>query len=328
MKIQILILTLLASLSLHAQELSKNGTLNTSYWFPIHLNEYFENVQKSIKGDAPAAVCQSKYKKVLSKGTLEINYGLGYFDNSTGEDQILDGVNFGQAPSLDVDVYHVIRNKLMAACNDTASLSCGFSENPSDVSPGKTTLTKDITLYDRPVQVRLNLVRGSLTPRYLENTTDRKAEQMAVSRQAEKLFFEDSKTADVIFYNGHSREGGGPDFNPPVHKPDGHVNYGLYQVKLNGIGRVLKLINSRRADPPVMVGMFSCYSNRHFYEKLTKSAPKQALILSVDDINYEDSLQASLGYIEGFMHGECGQGLADIALQTAKSQRGFKAFRF
>jgi hypothetical protein len=264
----------------------------------------------------------------LSKGVLDIHYALGYFDDSQAIDIIYDNKNFGLSPSLDIAVFDVIREFLKTPCEpQNPQKLCGFAEQ-GDPNNGLVILTKQITLLEQLVTVRISLSHASASENFIANKTILNERQKYLTQQSEQNYFGAlGSAADVVIYNGHSRNGGGPDFNPPLLKDDLHVNYdGYYQVKKTGINRVLEMIKNGKNKDQV-IGFFSCYSQRWFFDSIMKANPKQRVIFSADTIDYLDSLQASLGYVEGFMQGYCGQDLADIAKQSEKIKVGFQGFQ-
>lgn len=316
---------------------SNAAIYNYDYWWPKELTTYFEKVnqtqittpQSSV--DAAGKVvqkCMPVFKNALSKGVLDIRYALGYFDDSQAIDIIYDNKNLGLSPSLDIAVFDVIRQFLKTPClpNSPQKL-CGFSEQ-GDPTSGMVILTKPIELLGQSVQVKISLTYASASEDFVANKTTLNERQKFLTQQSEQNYFSAlGGSADVVFYNGHSRNGGGPDFNPPLLKDDLHVNYdAYYQVKKPGIGRVLEMIKNAKNKDQV-IGFFSCYSQRWFYDSIMKANSKQRVIFSADTIDYLDSLQASMGYLEGLMQGFCGQDLTDIAKQGEKIKTGFQGFQ-
>jgi hypothetical protein len=299
------------------------------YWFPKYVNDYLKLVDQSpvaiatpVGGDVQ---CQNLYKNSLAKGSMDIRYALGYFDDSQGIDVVYDGTNYGLSPSLDIEIFHVVRNALKAKCEDNRLL-CGFNES-GDPEQGQVELTKTIQLFGKDVLVKMTLTHASASDNFEANKSTLKDRQDFLTKQSEQNYFGGIGVADVVFYNGHSRNGGGPDFNPPLLNSELHVNYdGYYRVKQPGIRRVLSQLKTNPNKDSIM-GFFSCFSQSHFYDMLIKANPKQRLVLSADKINYLNSLEASVGYLEGFMHGQCGQNLADMAKQGDVVKVGFKGFQ-
>jgi len=265
------------------------------------------------------------YKNILDKGAMDVRYALGYFDDSQGIEILYDGKNYGLSPSLDIEVFYVLRDFLTKKCEGDR-LVCGFKES-GDPAQGRILLTKRVTLYGKEIPVTITLTQASASESYVRNQNELNSQQEFLTRQSEENYFGGLGIADVVFYNGHSRNGGGPDFNPPILDKTLHVDYnGYYKVKRPGIKRVLAQLKTNPNKDSV-IGFFSCYSQSHFYSALLKANPKQRMVLSSDTINYLDSFQASIGYLEGLLKGECGDGLAQIAKQTDSIKNGFKGFQ-
>lgn len=310
---------------------------NYDYWWPKELVSYFEKVNQTHISTPQVSIdskgqtiqkCMPVYKNALSKGVLDVHYALGYFDDSQAIDIIYDNKNFGLSPSLDIAVFDVIRVFLKSPCNTNSPQKlCGFTEQ-GEASNGLVILSKPIELLGQSVTMRISLSYASASESFVANKSTLIERQKFLTQQSEQNYFGAlAGAADVVFYNGHSRNGGGPDFNPPLLKEDLHVDYdGYYQIRKPGITRVLEMIKNGRNKDQV-IGFFSCYSQRWFYDSIMKANPKQRVVFSADTIDYLDSLQASMGYLEGFMQGYCGQDLADIAKQGDKIKTGFQGFQ-
>lgn len=295
------------------------------------IKEYAELIDASESSSLPipgdSNKCQPLYKNVLQNKVLDIRYALGYFDDSKGTDIIWNGKNWGYSPSLDIGIFEGIRAALTESCRKKSQLHlCGFSEI-GNASSGKVVLTKPIQLMGEDIQVRITLTHASASESFIENTQSSNQRQQFLTHQSEESYFGGIGKADVVIYNGHSRNGGGPDFNPPILDNRLHTDYnGYYEIQRPGIKRVLDLIKSGENKESVLA-FFSCYSKKHFYRDLLLANPEQSLILSAEKIDYHDSLKASVGYIEGFMRGACGQDLADIAKQGDRIKNGFMGFQ-
>lgn len=307
------------------------------YWWPLELQKYFEQVNRVEITGAQSSVnrrgekvykCGNLYAPALEKGEYVVNYALGYFDDSQGIDIIYGNKNYGISPSVDIAVFHVIRRYLLTPCvADSPQRLCGFAETGVP-SMGLVRLSKKITILDREIDFVVQLSQASASESFIDNQGPLRERQSELTAQSELNYFGGFQTADAVFYNGHSRNGGGPDFKPPVlRSSDRKVDYdGHYRIRREGINRVLEAL---RAPPhsQQIVGFFSCYAQRHFHRDLTRHNPAQKLILSSDTIDYLDTLLASMGYLEGMMRGYCGQDLADVAKQGEKIKRGFTGFQ-
>jgi len=303
---------------------SENGVYGYGYWMPRMGSEYLKIVNDNSPRTGPEK-CERVYSRALNKGVLDIRYALGYFDDSTGAERIIDGVKYGISTSLDIEVYHALRKILKARCSDRSVQLCEFSES-GDPDSGKVVLQKYVNLHGKKTLVRLTLTQASATSSFAQNKGSHADRQSRLTALSEDNFFNGLKTADVVFYNGHSRNGGGPDFNPPILMSNLKVNYkGYYEVKRPGIKRTM-LSLSESTNKDVIVGFFSCYAKKHFYDTFMQANPKQRVILSADTIDYFDSLKASVGYLEGILRGSCGQELADTAKQIDKIKNGFQGY--
>lgn len=301
-----------------------DGVYGYGYWMPRMVSDYLKVVDTNSPKVGPEK-CERVYSNALNKGVLDIRYALGYFDDTTGEERIWEGINYGISPSLDIETFHAVRKVLTTRCWDRSLRSCGFAES-GDPKQGKVVLTKNIDLHGKKTLVRLTLTQGSATESFAQNKGPQAARQSFITTQAEDNFFNGLKVADIVLYNGHSRNGGGPDFNPPILMSNLHVNYkGYYEVKRPGIIRTMQSLKEN-PNKGVIVGFFSCYSKKHFYNTFIQANPTQRVILSADTIDYFDSLKASMGYLEGFLRGSCGQDLADTAKQEEKLKNGFQGY--
>ena len=277
--------------------------------------------------ETAADQCLPVYKNAIQNKVFDIRYALGYFDDSQGIDIIWNGQNWGISPSLDIGIFNSIIRVLTESCENSSQLDlCGFSLS-GDPGSGKVTLEKQIKLIGNGVTARITLTQASASESFVNNKNLLADRQSFLTQQSEENYFGGIGKADVVIYNGHSRNGGGPDFNPPVLNSILHVNYdGYYRVKKPGISRVLNAIKSNSNKDDILA-FFSCFSRKHFYDDILKANPKQRLILSADAIDYFDSLKASMGYLEGLLHSTCGQNLADLAKQGDKIKNAFLGYQ-
>ena len=71
------------------------------------------------------AKCMPMFKNPITNGVMDIRYALGYFDDSQGIDIIYSDFNYGLSPSLDIEVFKVLRGYFTKKCEGTRSY---FSE--------------------------------------------------------------------------------------------------------------------------------------------------------------------------------------------------------
>lgn len=299
------------------------------YDYDIHLNQVIQNYLKSMKkGSKPlgAPNCASLYHPMIQDGVLDIRYAFGYFDDSTGRPQIVNGINYGLSPSLDIAAFDSLRLVISGPCQYPNQRLCEFYEI-GHASSGKLVFEKSVPIQNQNTLVRITMTYASASESYLENIGRLAHLQYDLIAQSEENFFDGLKVADVVFYNGHSRDGGGPDFKPPLLTRKKKTDYkGYYQIQKPGIRKTLESL-SQNPNPGFILGLFSCYSRSHFYKNLMKHNPQQRLILSADTIDYFDSMNASIGYLEGILRGQCGQDLANTAKKNEKIRRGFQQYQ-
>ena len=125
------------------------------------LNYSSQRIQPMTSGELSPS-CRPVLQKALDRGTLDIRYVFGYFDDSaTGENIIWDGVNWGRSPSLDGHTFEALRQSLTAPCTGDL-VACGFKQYGSPAS-GSVTLEKYIKVYDQTLPVRLTLAYSSIS---------------------------------------------------------------------------------------------------------------------------------------------------------------------
>ena len=192
--------------------------------------------------------------------------------------------------------------ELTSACA-LGRFACGFKQDPDDAD----LMTKTVSIMGpdgdlRTRVVRLNIHDSSVTDNELTNRTTQGEQQDAKTAEAQKFFDDGLKQSDIVFYVGHARDGGGPDFAPPV---------------VNNIHRPHRLSLVSRASPrnrfdeqrsarcgarsPKVLGIFACYAQTHFLDWLRALAPKTGLILSG-----QEEFEASVGQASASLDSDFG----------------------
>jgi hypothetical protein len=300
------------------------------YDFQIHmpqmLTAYLKDIQIGSKSEG-SNQCQPLYNPLLKDGILDIRYAFGYFDDSeNGLKKSYAGTNYGFSPSLDIVAFETLVKIATAPCRNRSMRLCDFQKNENSHS-GKAVLEKTIRIQNQNTLVRLTITQASASEFFSKNTGPLRSSQKFLTEQSESNFFEGLKVADVVFYNGHSRNGGGPDFNPPDLTSSHKVNYkGFYEVQKPGLRRTLESL-SQNPNSAFILGLFSCYSRLHFQKVLFSANPDQRLILSSESIDYFQTLKASVGYLEGILRGDCGQSLANTAKKDDLIRKGFLQYK-
>lgn len=282
-----------------------------------YVQEYLLQVDKTDRATlkdptASPLQCLPLYYNAIEKGVIDIRYAFGYFDLSEGKEEIWQDQNYGYSPSLDIGFYNGLRKVLLNACpKDSNLVLCGFT----DVGPetqGKSILEKKIKVYGKDVKVRITMTQGSASESYEDNRGRLSRLQEDLTRQSEENFFDSIGEADIVIYNGHSRDGGGPDFAPPILDRHMHTNYPLYRARKPGFKKLLEALR-RHPKNDTVLALLSCDSKDHFRRLINQINSKQRLIMTEEILTNVDVLKSSVGYLDGILKGKCGQALDDYA---------------
>lgn len=144
---------------------------------------------------------------------------------------------------------------LVKPCRDGRQ-DCGFERDleNSDL------LFKKIKTDRRQIKkVQLRLIASSVSPDDRKNRLD--PFQKWQSKVARENFFDGVQSSDIVFYNGHSRDGGGPDFEPPRLRKNDHVDYYWYRQHQKGKKELQQRITKTLSKAKV-IGLFSCQSEQ------------------------------------------------------------------
>lgn len=129
--------------------------------------------------------------------------------------------------------------------------------------------------------------------------------QMDISSRNEFLFLQELQNSDFVLYQGHSRYGFGPDFNPPIINSIGNIrkNYYLNSQQKN----ISKLLSNLRNRPDKIgaIGIFSCDSQKHFSNQI-QLTKKSELTLLTSKISYSSQLQKPMiQFLENILNQDC-----------------------
>jgi hypothetical protein len=243
---------------------------------------------------ADAKVCEAKYAKLYANPDIHVTFAFGYLD-SRPQDEVETGPNAEQ-----------LIESMVAPCETSMSKNfCGFTRDSDDAMK----FSKTVTGPDhKPHQFKITIVSpiqigsGSYV---LDSEVRNTPAQKARSAKARAAFQKALQTDDIVVYNGHSRDGGGPDFSPPVLDPKTlHPNYPYYRAKHPGLNDEVTALATSTHRPEV-IAMMSCDSKLHFEEQLKKASPDSALLLT-NMVTYTNVTNvAELGLMDGLMSQRC-----------------------
>lgn len=188
---------------------------------------------------------------------------------------------------------------LMASCGSKSDLACEFERDKSDLN----FLMKRIkTSTGEPQVIRLQITASAAGPDDDDNRNN--PYQSKLSAMSRRNFLEGLRSAEAVFYVGHSRDGGGPDFSPPRLLKNKHVDYVWYRKNQPGLRILLKnlRIHKKIKRSPFKLGLLSCASTQHF-EKRIQSATEKAQMVTVPKlIYYADALQMLRTELSQYLH--------------------------
>ena len=237
-------------------------------------------------------------RKLKVPGDLTIAVALGYSDTIDEHADIV----------TDQFLLNTLKYQITGACKYDNQGFCGFtvvSEEPHKPY----SYTRDIyNLNHQKITANLHIMSSSYDFSNRANQTTFKTEQNEKSNSAINFYGWALKNADIVFYEGHSRDGGGPDFSPPRKASSGKVDYSWYRLNQPGFKFLINSL-SDADQSPMTLGLFSCASKVHFQDKLSKMVPQTNLILSTKVVEAQYSKKALLESIESVLNFECGSQL-------------------
>lgn len=245
----------------------------------------------AAKPAARSRSCDATYRRLFGKGSASFRVVFGYKD---------------ARPARFVGDRHerlAFVQRIVKPC-EGARQDCGFMRDEDNAD----LFSKTINEPDgKPVKIALVVAASSVGSDDEANRED--ALQEWQSAYVERLFLGGIEKADVVFYNGHSRFGGGPDFEAPRLTAESSVDVSFYQGRRPGFQKILEKLRERakrdkdHAGPQVL-GLFSCASSQHFSEAIAKES-KTALISSRALIYYADALENSLAALSALLEMKC-----------------------
>ncbi len=179
------------------------------------------------------------------------------------------------------------------------NLACGFKRSLTDSD----LLTRSIRGPDgKNREIFLRAIPSSVGADDEENRLN--PFQKWRTRYANLAFLQGLTSADVVIYNGHSRAGGGPDFEPPRLAKDGDVDFPWYREHQPGFNPIIATLEGAPSSLRLL-GLYSCASSKHFLDRVRKVKPDLGLITSPKLIYFSDALESSLESISSLLTMKC-----------------------
>lgn len=150
---------------------------------------------------------------------------------------------------------------------------------------------------DRGRRLNLRIVNSAVGPDDRENRAT--PYQKVRSAEARRAFLDGLARAHAVFYNGHARVGGGPDFAPPRLTRNDHVDYAWYKRHRPGLAQLRSVL--ARPGGAKLVGLFACDAGTHFEDMLSR----RPAIVADELIYFADSLRVTLETIRNLIAMKC-----------------------
>jgi len=237
----------------------------------------------------PRLKCDRAYGLLTRDGSLFITVVFGYKD---ARPHRFVGDRYERAAFVD---------SLLKPCADEDEVVCGFSTDPGNPE----FFTKKVMWLDGKERiVQIQVLASSVGP---DDEWNRGSKvQQWHSDRTYRLFRRSITKSDIVFYNGHSRTGGGPDFFPPQINKAGMVQYKRYQEERPGLKDLVEdLERAKGARQPRLLGLFSCASTKHFQQTILKTKPKLGVIASEALLYQADAMDNMLRALTAVLRGEC-----------------------
>jgi hypothetical protein len=243
---------------------------------PVHL----DTVVRSQKQVPANSACQKTYSQFFEKDLLDFRVVFGYKDARPTR---FVGDRYERAYFIE---------KL---------LKFGFKRDPEN----ELLFHYELKMPDGKSKIiRLKVIASSAGPDDDENRKD--PHQKWMSEQGEGLFLSGLREADLVFYYGHSRDGGGPDFTPPKLRTGNHTDYDWYVRNKPGLKKMISALK-RSSKPTSIIGLFSCVSDRLFNDEIRKASPHTAILGSHALLYYSDAIDGMMESLSDLLEQKCQQ---------------------
>lgn len=251
-------------------------------WLHYKINPLLNSVKNA--GPAP---------KVLAN-RVKVTIALGYFDGFHAEDLKYENENYGRHVAVDPFLRGAVDAVLTRDCGGQRLQVCGFELKAiNDVEATYMRGGVDGLIQE------IRVLSGAIDPRYKVTTGALAAEQKKRSARAAAAFSKSFLDSDLVVYVGHSRLGGGPDFEPPRLK-NNKVDYASYQTDRPGARRTLRAVKDPNRRTRAFA-LLSCDSTDHFLGEIRKASPDLQLATMKGAIKSEDQMAAGLLAVDLFL---------------------------
>jgi hypothetical protein len=245
---------------------------------------------RMASGSTKDKTCQAAYKNLYGNGSLKIRMVFGYKDTR---------------PARFVGDRHerlAFVQRILKPCGPNEQ-ACGFRRDS-----GNSDLFRKMVKGPDGKLAKVQLVVTHSSAGSDDSSNRQNPFQKWQSSYALKSFTLGLEKADVVLYNGHSRFGGGPDFEPPRLTPTAEVEAIHYKSARPGLELIRSHLHRRATGDDEgslkVLGLFSCASSQHFADEITGDF-STGLISSRALIYHADALEQSLLALSALLEMRC-----------------------
>jgi hypothetical protein len=230
------------------------------------------------------ADCQTDYLSLMANPEINVTVAYGYFD-------VADGTTW------DNRILNQFLTTMTSPCKTWHTKSCGFKKT----GKGPFVLTRKMTGPDGLIKtVKINVDAPSVSTDNKSNMSN--PLQKTKSQTVKDMYLKGLRNSEVTLYLGHSRDGGGPDFDPP--RMNGtHVDYDWYHNNPKDKKEMLNVL-AENPNKARIVGFFSCSSIRWFSKGVSSGAPASGFI-GTDDTYWTSAFDQVYPFIEKIFSYQC-----------------------
>lgn len=242
------------------------------------------NALAGVNSPIAESDCQRDYLSLMSKPEINVTAAFGYFDLSN-------------QTTIDASLKNHFIQTMTAPCKTWDLKTCGFKKTGTN----PTILTRKMTGPDGQIKtVKITVDAPSLSTSDVANRNN--PQQKVRSEEVKNMFLNGLRNSEITLYLGHSRDGGGPDFDPARLK-NGHTDYAWYHAN----PKDKKDMNKVLAEDPEksrILGLFSCSSIRWFSKGVATGAPGSGLIATTDTF-YVRKFEQVFPFLEKIFSYQC-----------------------
>jgi hypothetical protein len=253
-------------------------------------------------------VCADKYADLYKNRKLNVSIFFGYKD--------------ARPARFVADQYEKIQliDRMLKQCGIGQKL-CDFRWESSTDSYLKKIKVK----AGYSVDVEFKIFSSSVSPDDDKNQTANY--QLWVSESVKNQFKAHLRNADIVFYSGHSRSGGGPDFFPPLLSKTNMVKMDPYKESRDGLKHMVQSLKESGVNRLKLLGLFSCISETYFIDELSKAQPRLGFITSKDLLYQADSFRNLVNSAEAILEEKCEEEF-NQSLNNQDPLRGSQIIKF